>query len=83
MANNDANADKMGLIVNVKYDTNVPPHVIAIPSPRVIIQQAVVVVDNRPPMGSPHNSPKRIARPIPRRCERHKVRAIQHTMRMM
>jgi len=47
MANNDANADKIGLIVNVKYDTNVPPHVIAIPSPRVIIQRVLVVGNTR------------------------------------
>ena len=56
MANNDANADNTGLIVNVKYDTNVPPHVITIPSPRVMAQRAVVVVDNRPPMGSPRRT---------------------------
>ena len=43
MANNDANADNTGLIVNVKYDTNVPPHVITIPSPRVIAQYHLVL----------------------------------------
>ena len=59
MANNDANADNTGLIVNVKYDTNVPPHVITIPSPRVMAQRAVVVVDNRPPMGSPRRTLER------------------------
>ena len=56
IANNDANNEINGLICIDTQLIAVDIQVAAMPSPRVITQRAVVVVDNRPPMDSLRNT---------------------------
>ena len=63
IANNDANNDTNGFISIDIQLIAVEIHVAITPSVRVMAQQVGLVVDNRPPMGSPHNSPLRTELP--------------------